>query len=210
MGEFSLVSSRIVGPNGFVVAVEPNPEDFKTLTANIKKNRISNILALNNAFSDTNDTFRLTFKGMDYTASGITYHDILEILKEHRRKAINVIKMDIEGAEITALRNLSPALQDVRLIAIELHGTDMEVQSILEPFGFVFSRLKKSQYLSSSLKFAFRHPSAALKLWRLFNESGENPGLLKIAKGVEISASSDLSVGIYSKVPHHDSSSSLD
>lgn len=199
IGEFSLASSRLVGPNGFVLAVEPNPEDFKTLVMNIKKNNITNILALNYAFSDSNKTLSLSFKGTSYNASAINCDEIIRILRENGKETIDVIKMDIEGAEVAALRNRKPILPNIRIIAIELHGTDSKVHTILEPFGFIFSRFTKLQYIFSSLKFASRHPLTAMKLWKLFKKTGENPGLLKIAKGVDISISTKLSVGIYAR-----------
>lgn len=199
IGEFSLICSRLVGPEGLVIAIEPNPQDFQCLISNIDNNRIRNVVAVNKAFSEDGKNVDLEFKGQVFSAQGIDTNGIYEILKLHNTGGIDIIKMDIEGAEVIALRNLTSELKRVRSIAIELHETEKEVNEMLTPMGFQFYRLKRHQYLFSSIKFALSHLLTAYRLWKLFTRSGENPGLLKIAGGIDISNSPELQVGIYAK-----------
>ena len=49
----------------------------------------------------------------------------------------DVVKIDIEGAEVLALRGATNILQRVRKIIVEIHGENLEpVKEILESFDF--------------------------------------------------------------------------
>jgi len=50
---------------------------------------------------------------------------------------VNVLKMDIEGAEVMALEGASSVLKRLRKIVVEIHGDNLAtVQSILMENGF--------------------------------------------------------------------------
>ena len=54
------------------------------------------------------------------------------ILKENNIKEADVLKMDIEGAEVLALKGATETLKKLRKIIVEIHGNTMEeVKSIL-------------------------------------------------------------------------------
>ena len=195
--EFSMACSSLVGPEGLVIALEPNPQDFQSLISNIENNGIMNIVELNKAFSGDNRNVDLQFKSRNFSAQGFTINELHEILKMHNRDTINIIKMDIEGAEVLALRQLKSDLNYVRLVGIKLHDTEKEVNELLIPIGFKFRRLKPHQYLMSSIKFAVSHPFTAWRLWDLFTLSGERPRFSKIVGGIDISNSQGLKVGTY-------------
>ncbi|MBD0360091.1 MAG: FkbM family methyltransferase, partial [Nitrososphaeraceae archaeon] len=48
-GFYTIISSKRVGTNGKVVAIEANPGNFEMLNRNIKLNQLTNIISLNNA-----------------------------------------------------------------------------------------------------------------------------------------------------------------
>ena len=52
-GIFSVLASKMVGPAGRVIAVEPHPESLEILKGNLALNRCENVQILNLAFSDT-------------------------------------------------------------------------------------------------------------------------------------------------------------
>ncbi|MCL4314798.1 MAG: FkbM family methyltransferase, partial [Candidatus Thermoplasmatota archaeon] len=66
IGEFSVLASSIVGKEGKVIAIEPSPEDFKTLQYNIKENKCSNVIPINSAVSNKKEKLSLTFKGKNF------------------------------------------------------------------------------------------------------------------------------------------------
>src|SRR5207247_9671457 len=47
IGDFSVLASKKIGPLGKVIAVEPNPEDYRLLEKNIKINNCLNVIPLN-------------------------------------------------------------------------------------------------------------------------------------------------------------------
>jgi hypothetical protein len=63
-----------------------------------------------------------------------------EYASERRINAIHVIKLDVEGAELDALRGAQRVLATTRLLIVELHrgfSTFPEVAALVEPHGLV-------------------------------------------------------------------------
>ena len=199
IGEFTTLSSRIIGDSGLVISVEPNPRDYETLNRNLQTNDCKNVASYNNAFSYGKDLIPLEFKGHFFEAKPISLSEIKKCLTEHKKYKFDVIKMDIEGGEADALTLLRDYLAETRSIMIELHGTKVEVDKILLPLGFKFKRLKRSRYVAAAWVYFLRHPITALHLWILFNSTGENPGFKKLFGGIEIITSEELMVVRYEK-----------
>ena len=57
---------------------------------------------------------------------------------------IDLLKMDIEGAEKAVLRDAAAWLPKVRVLIVELHGdySEADLRSDIEPFGFQISKMK--------------------------------------------------------------------
>ena len=49
VGHYTLISSKRVGQNGKVVAIEADPDNFEMLNRNIKLNGLTNVIPLNYA-----------------------------------------------------------------------------------------------------------------------------------------------------------------
>ena len=199
IGEFSILASRRIGNSGLVISVEPGPLDFDVLEKNISNNECKNIVSFNNAFSPSEREISLEFKGHFFTAKTISSSEIKRCLLENGRNRIDVIKMDIEGGEVSAIRDLKDYLHLVRAIMIELHGTKKEVDEMLEPLGFRFRRLKRYQYIISTLFFSLRHPIYSMNLWKILNSMEKGRYVKKIFKGLEITNSKELMVGVYER-----------
>jgi FkbM family methyltransferase len=199
IGEFAISCSRTVGNSGLVISVEPNPQDFEALRKNISLNKCENVKVFNNAFSSSSEMLNLDFKGHSFVSRTISSKEIQRCLEENGRNRIDAIKIDIEGAEIDAISELKNFVANVRSIMIELHGTKEKVDRLLEPIGFRFRRLTRRRYIISTLFFALRHPVSAIKLWKMFNYTSENPGVMKIFSGIEITEGEKLMVGVYEK-----------
>lgn len=119
IGYYSLLASRKVGINGKVFSFEPDPRNYVLLVSNIFANNCTNVIPIQKAVADYTGTSK--FFVAPYSVSHSLYKDvsiptlsILEIevisLDDYFRQlnwpSINLVKMDIEGAEISALRGM--------------------------------------------------------------------------------------------------------
>jgi len=114
-GCFTLLASRLVGPSGRVVAIEPSPAFHQALTANITANGCGNVRTINAAVSDT--TGRLTFYLERATNLGGTIAvrprtvdasfeadaaPLPTLLTDAELTTARLIKIDVEGSESAA------------------------------------------------------------------------------------------------------------
>lgn len=125
--------SRLVGPGGLVVAIEPNPFVFERLLITIRKNRLTNCLPLNIAISDekglsaiaADETSDSEAVGGRLSSSGrvkvitMTLDDLLENLASKR---VDYVKMNIEGLEGRVISKASLAFSRVTNWCISCHN----------------------------------------------------------------------------------------
>lgn len=121
-----------------VITVEPHPENFALLKENVQDNRVTFI---NKAITtkpyiflngERNDLYKISNKGIKI--KGISLNDLI-------KEPIDLLKMDIEGAEYDAFYSCSK-LNLVSQITMEYHngGTAMaELVIYLESKGFKLS-----------------------------------------------------------------------
>jgi FkbM family methyltransferase len=134
-GYFTLIGASCVGPTGTVYAFEPFPASFQQLQRNIALNGYKNIHAVRKAVSDATGVRKLLVnpKGSDRNSlfAGETswVPDSPEVetirlddyLKACGWPRIDLIKMDIEGAEPAALAGMKQTIEKcaVRFIITE-------------------------------------------------------------------------------------------
>src|SRR5215211_8079067 len=143
MGRYTIISSKRVGANGKVVAIEAHPGNFEMLNSNIKLNQLTNVIPLNYAVHSKETKVKLYLPSGE---SGFTKYntimpnwintrekfvevnantlDYLLQLNEIRQEEVNWIKIDVEGAEFEVLKGATNVLSKSKDIAIlmELHG----------------------------------------------------------------------------------------
>jgi FkbM family methyltransferase len=170
-GWFTLLGASLVGREGRVVALEPDPRLFRLLRGNLAANGASHVAALPLAAAAEEGT--LTLAGHDPGAgnwglsSVVAAHagghrfevrgrPIDTVLDELGIGTVELLKMDIEGAEEQALRGMGEGLARgrYRRVLVELHPT-------LHPRGAellddVAARLRAAGYRGWSV-----HSSAA-------------------------------------------------
>ena len=75
-----------------------------------------------------------------------------DIINELKIKKIDFLKIDIEGAELEALKGAEKSLKITRNIAMELHydGEDEEVKKFLEERGFAVHVIGNLLYAEST------------------------------------------------------------
>jgi FkbM family methyltransferase len=143
MGRYTIISSKRVGANGKVVAIEAHPNNFEMLNRNIKLNQLTNVVPLNYAVYSKETKIKLYLPEVE---SGYTiYNTIMSnrartedkfvevnantldyLLQLKGIMEVNWIKIDVEGAEFEVLQGASNVLSKSKDIAllIEIHGLD--------------------------------------------------------------------------------------
>lgn len=139
LGYFTSVMAHLVGDKGEVVAFEPLPDNIKVLEENIALEGLTNVRIEPKAVGDSIGTASLLIQGdTDFTgtASLTEFYDwggkrttvsvpvvTLDSYVAGLRKSPSVIKMDVEGAELLALRGARDLLSSLRpILLIEIHG----------------------------------------------------------------------------------------
>ena len=158
----SVIYFKRLYPNSRIIAFEPDPVNFELLTLNVKQNNLKKVMLVNSALSDREgnlDLFTSTEKKSPWT-----WGASLEIKKwpgEKTKKAVKVrteklskyikgrvelVKLDIEGAETKVINEIENKLQYVEKIVLEFHGlksqkgNDLEkIVNLLQEHGFVCS-----------------------------------------------------------------------
>lgn len=153
IGFYSLIASRLVG-DGTVVAFEPLPDNQEAIRRNLALNEVANVELIGIALSDREgqaeleihasptwaklDTSGDTSFKRDSEVSGQVRVDVstMDAQLEHVA-APDLVKMDIEGAEVAALRGADRLLRERRPTLIcELHGTNAAVTELLQAYGY--------------------------------------------------------------------------
>ena len=156
VGFFTILGARLVGPNGSVVAFEPQPESREALLSNIALNGFSNVLVDPRAISSSPGTAvldwhnpptaRLVGNPQHGTNRSIAVDttSIDQFLLEHPSLVPGVVKIDVEGHEIAVIRGMRRTLADHRpVILCEMHRTNRELASELAAVGYRMRVLEK-------------------------------------------------------------------
>lgn len=157
IGYYTLLAAKAVGPAGHVFSFEPEPRNNALLRKNIAANGITNVTVFDIAASDaagTHDFFLEKFnrghhsfgKGSSTAAKTTVKTDTVDHALGSAIPTIDVMKIDIEGAEPIALRGMkeiigrSPNLAmfaEVYPRALERLGTSSKAYlEMLTAYGF--------------------------------------------------------------------------
>jgi precorrin-6B methylase 2 len=141
IGLYTIISSKRVGTNGKVVAIEAHPSNFEMLKSNIKLNQYNTIMS---------NRARTEDKFVEVNANTLDY-----LLQLNKITDVNWVKIDVEGAEFEVLKGASNVLSKSKDIAllIEVHGLDNHIP-ILE---FVSSYNFKIEFEKSNKTGDWRH-----------------------------------------------------
>ncbi|UKN01243.1 FkbM family methyltransferase [Paracrocinitomix mangrovi] len=125
IGAFTLLAAKQVGKSGKVIAFEPVSDVMARLVNNVELNSFEQVVLEQKAVSDENKELTLylsgdTNSGMSSiyrhdTESGLTENvpavTLDRFLQDHPLDKINLIKIDIEGAEYFALKGMTETLK---------------------------------------------------------------------------------------------------
>lgn len=152
IGSYSLIASKGVGKNGKVICFEAIKKTFNKLTKNINDNGLINIEVYNNAIYNNNQILTLfVANNSNLGMSSIHQHDsqsgtkesceavtLDSFIKSNSIEAIDLIKIDVEGAELYALEGMKECIQKFKpSIFIELSNnvlknTEINKQQIID------------------------------------------------------------------------------
>jgi FkbM family methyltransferase len=147
-GYFTLVAAHLVGATGRVVSVEADPRALATLAGNVSSNALDRVTVVGAAAADAVGTLSFTAYGTDLDAGAnfgvalappsgregrrfeVAARPLDDILDEARVERVEVLKMDIEGAEARAIEGLARRLsqQLVDRLVLELHPAYLQEQ----------------------------------------------------------------------------------
>jgi FkbM family methyltransferase len=166
IGSFTMKAAVKVGKTGHVLAFEPNPETLQLLRDNVAASHADNVIVEPIACTDHEQMLTLyagppSNTGMSslasenvplegpprlYTVRGRMIDDVIRELKLTR---VDVIKIDVEGAEAYVLRGAVDTLKRfhpkviVEVVASQLaamHSTPDDVAAVLKGAGYNHSR----------------------------------------------------------------------
>jgi FkbM family methyltransferase len=144
IGLYSLIAAKRVGPSGKVIAIEPDPENFKILKKNILLNQLGNIEPLECAVYSAREKLKLFLPELDQgrtifntvmqdragTSSNfleVEANTVDNILGSIHTPEVSWIKIDVEGAELEVLKGAVNTLSSSKNITlvIEIHGIEI-------------------------------------------------------------------------------------
>ena len=165
-GFYSLLLSRLVGPDGMVFAFEPLPANFRVLEENLSLNSIQNVMIRREAVSDFsgNISFEFPREEVSLIAGPLLESDNLGAFQvpaislddfvRQTGQPIQFIKMDVEGAETAVLRGAVQTLKAFHpAMVVELHHDHPQdglhpAITLLEQLGYQIEWLNEVAYRS--------------------------------------------------------------
>lgn len=154
LGYYTLQLARLTGATGQVYAFEPEPDNFRLLKKNLIVNHFSNVVAVQKAISDKNDSMFLYFCKEHHGnhkiyPSGDKRKRIpiksttLDYFLKGKRKP-DLIKMDIEGSEYLAIKGMKKTIKDCKhLIIICEFAPETLTQCGCSPIHFLKTMTKQ-------------------------------------------------------------------
>lgn len=127
IGQYSVYFSTLVGPNGKLICIEPDSDNYAYLTFNLSKNKCRNVHLLQKAvgsesskmvfFKDTLTGGRMSsllrsgagtsFKGETEEVNVVTLADLVNAYG-----IPHFVKLDVEGAEADVVKNVDDRLRE--------------------------------------------------------------------------------------------------
>jgi FkbM family methyltransferase len=149
-GWYTTIASRIVGSNGFVLSFEPEPHNFEILHKVILLGKLKNVKAFKLALSD-NDGFEFLYLSENpsmhslvlrrsdkrITVPSMRLDTIAKLIKIPK---LDLIKIDVEGAELKVLKGCKRVINEFQpIFSIDVNHYDgefEEISSFMQEFNY--------------------------------------------------------------------------
>jgi FkbM family methyltransferase len=128
-------------PNSKIIGFEPDDKVFKALEQNIKSFNLSDVELIKKACWNEETTLKFYSEGADggRVAKDFDKEQIIEVqtigLRKFLDKKVDFLKIDIEGAEVEVLHDISDLLVNVEKIFVEYHSFVEKEQMLPEIFA---------------------------------------------------------------------------
>lgn len=175
IGFFTILCSRLVGPQGHVYAFEPIPQNLATLRHNVTLNALGNVTIVEAALSSSTGSAEMfvspwsAFHSLNVEgatkqdnhgpqAGEITVQTVTldEFVQGEGVRAPDLVKIDVEGAELIVLAGMGATLRSVKpLLLCELHDTKAGYAELVDSIGY---RVRVIDGESPELADAARNP----------------------------------------------------
>ncbi len=165
VGCYTALAAHSVGPSGAVIAFEPDPENFSFLTATVTLNNFKNVTLAACAASDrvgegtlflsedNKGDHQIYDSGEQRRARTIQLTTLDAFLRERGIARVDVIKIDVEGAEASVLRGMAQTMRAnpaLRMIVEfwpyglrNAHEDPVAVLQLLRSFGFMLATVRE-------------------------------------------------------------------
>jgi FkbM family methyltransferase len=183
-GDFALLAAHVTGKQGTVLCFEPEPRNCDWVRKSIDVNRYANVTLYEMAISDHSGTAQLylgrksgwhtLLSGQEKSDAGkikVLTTTLDGIVERESLKSVDVMKIDVEGAELQVLNGAQATLAANRniVLLIDVHPKmgvkPQEVSSLLASSGFGVYRMEppfdKLAVITDDLRelVAYRKPS---------------------------------------------------
>ena len=157
IGYYTLLAADLVGGKGTVYAFEPNPYNYALLVKNVEANECNNVVCLPKAISKKVGFTKLFLSsvnrgdhriydsrdGREYITVEVTS---LDAFFEDDLRRIDVIKMDVQGAEMEVLQGMSNLLSK---------QSNLTILTEFWPLGLEMSGSSPTEFLRELLRHHF-------------------------------------------------------
>jgi len=133
IGLYTVLASQLVGPKGKVIAFEPEPSNLKLLKKHVNAKALNNVIVVPKALSNSVGTIKLFKDGLNLGNHSISSKNLLvecgyvsvdsTTLDKYfnstsKRKRVDIIKSDAQGAEGAIFSGGEKLLQDSKAMII--------------------------------------------------------------------------------------------
>lgn len=154
VGYFTILCAKLVGTQGRVIAVEGDPEVAGLLKKNVELNGLSNVNVVAGAVGKTCGVLRFgraRASGWSGLHAGspdewieVPAYTVDSLAKQFALERIDLVKMDVEGAEGEVIEGMRLSLEKYRpAILLEVHPGDDESLSLLRGAGYEARRIER-------------------------------------------------------------------
>lgn len=161
IGYYTVQFSEI--SDGEIYAFEPMDYQYRTLQKNLELNSLTNIHPVKKIVSNTNGSEKIYFSGMENTAASSLvnktdqYEEIQcitldDFCKDNEIEAIDLIKIDVEGYELKALKGLQSMLKNQKISHLFIEIVEKHLNSAGTSAKEVCSYLESHNYTAFSVK----------------------------------------------------------
>jgi FkbM family methyltransferase len=175
LGIFTIFAAKAVGPQGIVIACEPETNAHRRLQKNIEINQLHNVKLVKLALSDKRSIKKLSLgesdaasqsahlSDADGPSESVQTADYDSLVADEGLPIPRVVKMDIEGHEYLALQGLRGTLSNPSCVGLfcEVHPSALpggistgDILKLIKSFGFesIFTTKRGEQFQVTAMK----------------------------------------------------------